>query len=486
MQVDAKVMLFDEPTASLAEHERDAVLELMKSLRARGITVVFVSHHLEEVLEVCDDITVFRDGALVASRPRAEWTQASLVGAMLGEDESGQTLKELEESPQPSTAVAASRSGPLLRAEGLTLAGAVEDVSVRDLAAARSSASAAWSAAAGPRCCAALPASSRARTGRLWIDGEEVPWPKTVRRALSYGITLVPEDRKGQGLGLGALGGGERDDERLRRRRPLRFPVAPPAEVDRRRGGDAVRLRRRAGSARPRGHLSGGNQQKLLLAARRQPPPQGAARRRADPRHRRRRQGGNPAQAAGDGRERGCRSSSSPPSWRRWPGSATASWSSTRGGSWRRLQREEGITPTAILSHVLQVEETQMSNDTQTGEAPAKLATEAGAVEDAALGRGFKLNRHDATGVRPALRDGRRRDRARDRRRDRLPGLLRLEQRRADAEPERRPGAGRDGDDLRDHRRRLRPLGRRGLRPRRGRLRQPRRRHGDWDSPSCW
>ena len=52
VQVNANVMLFDEPTASLAEAERDAVLDLMKRLRAQGITVVFVSHHLEEILEV--------------------------------------------------------------------------------------------------------------------------------------------------------------------------------------------------------------------------------------------------------------------------------------------------------------------------------------------------------------------------------------------------------------------------------------------------
>src|SRR5262249_5779140 len=123
------VMLFDEPTASLAEHEREAVLTLMKSLRSQGITVVFVSHHLEEVLDVCDDISVFRDGRLIASRPRPEWNHRSLVDAMLGEDKSAKTLQEIEQNPQAPARPTDDRP-PVLRAEGVTLPGAVEDISV--------------------------------------------------------------------------------------------------------------------------------------------------------------------------------------------------------------------------------------------------------------------------------------------------------------------------------------------------------------------
>ena len=263
LQVDARVMLFDEPTASLAEHERDAVLALMKRLREDGITVIFVSHHLEEVLEVCDDITVFRDGAVVASKPRTEWTHGSMVDAMLGRDEGAQILRELEEGEGP--APSRPRSGtPLLRAEGVTLPGAIEDVSLEVqpgeilglggmVGSGRTSIL---------RCLAGLKPRSR---GRLWIDGEEVRWPKTVRRALSYGITLVPEDRKGQGLGL-ALSAADN------------VAMGNLGAVSRLGFVSSARLRKvAAAEAEPFGfapqrinstaaHLSGGNQQKLLLA----------------------------------------------------------------------------------------------------------------------------------------------------------------------------------------------------------------------------
>jgi ABC-type sugar transport system ATPase subunit len=264
LQVDAKVMLFDEPTASLAEHEREAVLALMKRLREEGITVIFVSHHLEEVLEVCDDITVFRDGAVVSSRPRSEWTHSSMVDAMLGRGEGAQILRELEQG-DVTPAPAVRRSGPpLLRAEGVTLPGAIEDVSLvvqkgeivglgGMVGSGRTSVL---------RCLAGLEPRSR---GRLWIDGEEVGWPKTVRRALSYGITLVPEDRKGQGLGL-ALSAADNvamsnfaaaSNFGFIRPGRLRQIAASEAEPF---GFSPLRIGSIAG------HLSGGNQQKLLLA----------------------------------------------------------------------------------------------------------------------------------------------------------------------------------------------------------------------------
>ncbi|MFT3864958.1 MAG: sugar ABC transporter ATP-binding protein [Solirubrobacterales bacterium] len=264
LQVDANIVLFDEPTASLAEHEREAVLTLMKNLRARGITVVFVSHHLEEVLEVCDDISVFRDGSLIASRPRAEWNHRSLVDAMLGVDKSGKALQEIESNQAPAAAAPVAAGTPVLRAAGLTLPGAVEDVEleIREGEIVGLGGMVGSGRTSVLRCLAGLEPRSR---GRLWIDGEEVAWPKTVRRALSYGITLVPEDRKGQGLGL-ALSAADNvmmsnfgAVSRFGFLRPSRLRAAAAAEAT--PFGFATG---RIGSTA--GHLSGGNQQKLLLA----------------------------------------------------------------------------------------------------------------------------------------------------------------------------------------------------------------------------
>jgi len=81
-----RVLLLDEPTSSLTDVEVTVVLRLIRSLAAQGVALVFVSHYLAEVFEVCDEITVLRDGAVVSSAPRAETDLAQVVRAMLGRD----------------------------------------------------------------------------------------------------------------------------------------------------------------------------------------------------------------------------------------------------------------------------------------------------------------------------------------------------------------------------------------------------------------
>ena len=80
-----KIVIFDEPTTSLGENERRAVLELIKELKKTGIAVIFISHNLDEVLEVSDRITVFRDGKKVGTISGKEATIEDLVSMMLGE-----------------------------------------------------------------------------------------------------------------------------------------------------------------------------------------------------------------------------------------------------------------------------------------------------------------------------------------------------------------------------------------------------------------
>ena len=264
LQVDARVMLFDEPTASLAEHEREAVLDLMKNLRSRGITVVFVSHHLEEVLEVCDDISVFRDGVVVASGPRAEWTKRALVDTMLGEDKSGRALQAIEQGTHAGAARPSRQQVPLLRVEGLTLPGAVEAISmeVADSEIVGLGGMVGSGRTSVLRCLAGLEPRSH---GRLWIDGEEVAWPRTVRQALAYGITLVPEDRKGQGLGLSLSAAANVLMSDFGS--ASRFGFVSPTRLKAVAAEEAAPFgfaSDRIGSTA--GHLSGGNQQKLLLA----------------------------------------------------------------------------------------------------------------------------------------------------------------------------------------------------------------------------
>lgn len=83
---NAKVIVFDEPTSSLAESEVQTLLSIIRDLRSRGIAILYVSHHLDELFAISDVIAVLRDGNLVARAPIGEWTEERLVSTMLAKD----------------------------------------------------------------------------------------------------------------------------------------------------------------------------------------------------------------------------------------------------------------------------------------------------------------------------------------------------------------------------------------------------------------
>lgn len=80
----AVVLLLDEPTSSLTLHEADRLFDLLRKLKAQGVTIVFVSHKLEEVMALCDVVTVLRDGKLIGTRPRAELSREQIITMMIG------------------------------------------------------------------------------------------------------------------------------------------------------------------------------------------------------------------------------------------------------------------------------------------------------------------------------------------------------------------------------------------------------------------
>ena len=189
VQSDARLILFDEPTTALAPPERDALFRVMRQLRAEGRTMMIVSHNLDEVLDIADTITVFRDGSVIETSPRARWSKADVVRAMIGHD-----LQEAgERRRRPQAGVV------LLEARNIGLPSALEDIS--------------FSLNAGEvlgigglvgsgrtsllRCLAGLEPLAN---GTLSISGRSIRMPRTPREALAAGIALVPEDRKAQGL----------------------------------------------------------------------------------------------------------------------------------------------------------------------------------------------------------------------------------------------------------------------------------------------
>jgi ribose transport system ATP-binding protein len=268
LHTDARIILLDEPTASLAAQERASLFELMRSLRASGITMAFVSHNLGEVLDISDHVTVFRDGRITADGPASGWNRAGLIQAMLGSDAAplSDALGHVSTASPRTSSPAGDTDArpPVLEVRGLNVPGVLEDVSFR--ACEGEILGIAGLVGSGrTSTLRALAGLTRGATGSVIVNRRRSGCPRTVRAALKLGIALVPEDRKGEGLVLGQ-------------------PSAPNITMSdlsavARRGYLRPAQGRRAAAAAARGYgldermmgkpvrdLSGGNQQKVVLA----------------------------------------------------------------------------------------------------------------------------------------------------------------------------------------------------------------------------
>jgi ABC-type sugar transport system ATPase subunit len=248
----ARILVLDEPTASLALHEREALYKTIRSLRSHGETILLISHDLEEVLQLSDTITVLRDGQKVGTSAAREWSKRSLIHAMLGED----LALRGSHRRRPGAEV--------LRAENVRVPGFLLgiDLSVR---AGEIVGIAGLVGAGRTELLRALAGLDPASEGSLRIDGKAVPWPRSPHAALELGIALAPEDRKSQGLVLGmptfdnlnlASLGRVSTGSVLVRSRELARAEALGSRVKLQSG--AIRRTTRL--------LSGGNQQKVVLA----------------------------------------------------------------------------------------------------------------------------------------------------------------------------------------------------------------------------
>jgi ABC-type sugar transport system ATPase subunit len=249
---DGRVLIMDEPTAPLGPSERERLYELIGRLRARGVAIIFISHDLDEVLRLCDRVSVMRDGELVATRPATAWGKDGLVQAMLGDV----TIE------QAARRHAAARL-PMLRIQHLMVPGRVKDMEF-DLGAGEILGIAGLVGAGRTEVLRAIAGVEPGSSGQMVLDGFEVPWPEDVRTAIRRGIVMAPEDRKRQGLvlsrsalsnlvlaDLGSVARWALIDAARRRR--------TGEALARRLGFDPARLGTEART------LSGGNQQKLVL-----------------------------------------------------------------------------------------------------------------------------------------------------------------------------------------------------------------------------
>jgi simple sugar transport system ATP-binding protein/ribose transport system ATP-binding protein len=256
---DAELIVMDEPTAALSRADVTALHEIIRRLARAGTTVVLVSHLLGEVLELADEITVLRDGHVVATSPARDQTEDSLLNAMLGRSLDA-TFPARQ--PPPDDAELA------LSVSGLTAPG-VRDISLA-VRAGEIVGLAGLVGAGRTELASAIIQAGRVAAGTVVVAGGRIgagralgaPSPHTALRA---GLAMIPESRKERGLLLGRPVSENVSLSSLDRlsRRGL---VSRPAE--RREVGKVLERVgvRSAGQAAPAGTLSGGNQQKLLFA----------------------------------------------------------------------------------------------------------------------------------------------------------------------------------------------------------------------------
>jgi ribose transport system ATP-binding protein len=252
---EARILILDEPTASLARSEVDALFEILERLKARGIAIVYITHRLEEVIAVADRVTVLRDGRVVGTRATSEVNMDTLIELIVGRAV-GRALEY--------TARAVDRSGtPLMSVRGLGTATGVRGVDL-DLYAGEILGLAGLMGSGRSELARALFGIDALTAGEVRLRGERV----RIRRpadAVERGIVLVPEDRRAQGLVL-AHGVGRNLTLALLRRLS-RGGMLDDAEGERIAQRYVERLGIRTRSlATPVRRLSGGNQQKVVLA----------------------------------------------------------------------------------------------------------------------------------------------------------------------------------------------------------------------------
>ncbi|WP_418156709.1 ribose ABC transporter ATP-binding protein RbsA [Pantoea agglomerans] len=252
LSFESQVIIMDEPTDALTDTETLSLFRVINELKAQGCGIVYISHRMKEIFEICDDVTVFRDGQFIAERPVSELTEESLIEMMVGrklEDQyphidqaPGDVRLKVENvsGPGVDNVSFSLRKGEILGVSGLMGAGRTELMKVLY---------------------GALPR----REGTLWLNGREVV-TRSPQDGLANGIVYISEDRKRDGLVLGmsvkenmsltVLGYFSHGSGTLKH-------AAEQLAV-----GDFIRLFnvKTPSMEQPIGLLSGGNQQKVAIA----------------------------------------------------------------------------------------------------------------------------------------------------------------------------------------------------------------------------
>ncbi len=187
LMVDAKVIIMDEPTAALTESETEGLFKVINSLREKGVSIVYISHRMEEIFALCDRITVLRDGEYIDTREIRELTMDDVVQMMIGREIG-------ERFPTRDCPI----GGEVLKVEGLTSGKLFHDVSFT-VKAGEVLGVAGLMGAGRTEIMQAIFGNLKKDSGKIYVEGEEVTI-KNPRQAIAAGIGFITEDRKTEGL----------------------------------------------------------------------------------------------------------------------------------------------------------------------------------------------------------------------------------------------------------------------------------------------
>ena len=257
VDMDSKVLILDEPTSSLDDQEVEKLFTMMRALKKKGVGIIFVTHFLEQVYEVCDSITVLRNGRLVGSYPVAELPRVRLVAAMLGKD-----FDDLAAIKTDSTEDK-SKAPVYLEAKGLSHTGTIKpfDLTIHKgevigltglLGSGRS------------EMARVIYGADRASTGSISINGK----PSKIKApidSMMLGMGMLPDDRKVEGI-IGDLSVRENICLAIQAKAGIfkKIPMQKQIEI----ADKYIKLLEIKTASRETlvKQLSGGNQQKVILA----------------------------------------------------------------------------------------------------------------------------------------------------------------------------------------------------------------------------
>lgn len=255
LSVNAKVLILDEPTASLSEKETAHLFTLINSLKQRGVSMIYISHRMAEIFKICDTITVLRNGSIVTTKPTRDYSLTGLIEDMIGRKTAALTTADEE--------LASKCTGrPLMTVEHLNCGSRLKDVSF-ELREGEVLGLAGLMGSGRTEVVESLFGLNKGASGQVTINGQ--PYEiKGVRHAIDSGLALIPEDRRREGLVL-----MHSVEENLivpifdKLKRGLLLESKKVADIAERSISDmAIKTRSRK---TPAFNLSGGNQQKIVV-----------------------------------------------------------------------------------------------------------------------------------------------------------------------------------------------------------------------------